>query len=113
MTVTLTEFLLARIAEDEKAVRDIIEGRVFDLAEDLPIGCWGFARVLAECESKRRIVEEHAAYPTPQKMVGGTIIACSTCGSVDDSPVEWPCDTLKALALPRVDHPDYREEWKP
>jgi hypothetical protein len=46
-------------------------------------------------------------------MARGEISACGTCGSVDDSPVEWPCDTVLALALPYADHPDYREEWRP
>jgi hypothetical protein len=25
----------------------------------------------------------------------------------------YPCDTLKLLALPYADHPDYRDEWRP
>jgi hypothetical protein len=30
------------------------------------------------------------------------------CGTDD---VTYPCRTLRALALPFVDHPDFRQEW--
>lgn len=122
-TVTLAEFLLARIAEDEAAVNErtrygaprgseLLE-QFGDFGDDerwmieMPAG-----RLLAECEAKRQIVRLHEPYGTPQRMVYGTIIACSTCGSVDDAPHEWPCETLKALAAVYADHPDYREEWR-
>lgn len=45
----------------------------------------------------REVLELHPPYPVPQKMVDGTIVACSECGSVDDAPVEWPCPTVQAL----------------
>lgn len=69
------------------------------------------AHVLAWCETVRRIVKEHSAHPEPQRMVYGTIVACSTCGDVDDNPTKWPCDTLRILALPDVGHPDYDPAW--
>jgi phytoene/squalene synthetase len=51
------------------------------------------ARVLAECDAKRRIVAEadagHGGYPD------GVYFA------------------VRALALPYADHPDYRPEWRP
>ena len=68
---TLTEFLLARIAEDE-------------------------ARVLAECEARRRIVE----------------IAKSS----ESGEVGWYLTfdlALKAITLPYADHPDYDPTWRP
>jgi hypothetical protein len=52
------------------------------------IARWDPARVLAECEAKRRIV---AFYAGP---VGSHYV-------------------LHFLALAYADHPDYREEWKP
>ena len=76
------------------------------------------ARVLAECEAKRRIVEIH-----PDEH--GTCFACSDgddggcsdpecCGS---GPIpmfkDWPCPTLRWLALPYADHEQYRDEWRP
>jgi hypothetical protein len=54
------------------------------------------ARVLAEAEAKRRMVDE----------------CVSTLGDNDDG--YWPAkQTLRLLALPYADHPDYREEWRP
>jgi hypothetical protein len=60
-TMNLTEFLLARIAEDEGS----------------PPTC---SRVLADCEAKRRIVERHRSKPD----TGGWY--CAGCG--DDWPCE-------------------------
>jgi hypothetical protein len=99
--MTLPEFLLARIAEDEAVAR-----RNWD---ELPVQAWslnddeGFAsvciaapRVLAECEAKRRIIMWH-----------GDRNDCWFNSHGD------PCDHLTALALPYADHPDFRSEWKP
>jgi hypothetical protein len=153
--MTLSEFLLARIAEDEEVARTASGGTVIGepynwrpvdtgdewapnvdlrngdvevlvaLRPGLPrpanvmSGYWGQvvslaegaganenlspesdlaahiarhdpARVLAECEAKRRIVEMHAYQEE-----------------------HFTPDELRALALPYADHPDYREEWRP
>lgn len=58
------------------------------------------ARVLAECEAKRRIVECHSL---TQLESGKTILGYRTALE----------DAIRALALPYADHPDYRDEWKP
>lgn len=88
----LTEFLLARIAEDEASLP---EG--FD--------CWyPPERYAAECEAKRRIVEDfeilHADYgvthdPSTEARRFQALIAAARLASV------------------YADHPDYREEWTP
>jgi hypothetical protein len=99
----IAEFLLARIAEDE-AVARAARGAV----DALPVGegysevklpevfdhvaRWDPARVLAECEAKRRIVGIH------------------------QEPAEWQLVsdmTLRVLALPYADRNDYRPEWRP
>jgi len=104
--MTLTEFLLARIAEDEEWVRHPDWCRA--VADDQACDCDGPARVLAECEAKRRIVERHggtnwgAAPGDPYPMM------CDEC-----QDALWPCPTLRLLALPYADHPDYDEEWRP
>jgi hypothetical protein len=91
--MTLTDFLLARIAEDEAAV----EAKWLRAPKGAPIvPDAAHTRVLAECEAKRRIVEY--------------------CPSASEEGDTW--DTafwrvLQILALPYADHPDYREEWKP
>jgi hypothetical protein len=77
------------------------------------------ARVLAEIETKRRIIELHAIGPCADGPKG--VLVCGTCGPHGDSTAAWhggdyawyPCDTIKTLALPYADHPDYREEWRP
>ena len=113
--MTLTEFLLARIAEDETAARD--------RDQDAPIhtvGCFYYdndispmqwrashcdcepevkARALAECEAKRRIVGLHG---------GDYDGECLSPAHLDG-----PCRTLQSLALPYADHPDFRDEWRP
>ncbi|MFI9200191.1 DUF6221 family protein [Streptomyces sp. NPDC053048] len=50
------------------------------------------ARVLAEVEAKRRLIEDTWGGPDHEDM--------------------W-LHHMRLLALPYVDHPDYREEWRP
>ena len=88
----LIKFLLARIAED-KAVASNVAVLRYDPVRHLPAHQAITARVLADCESKRRIVEQV-------------------------SKVEWGGYAvrdfiLEQLALPYAAHPDYRQEWRP
>lgn len=71
-------------------------------------------RVLAECEAKRRIVEIHV--PWGFEYSGGE--GCARCVSPDDYTTtrlpdteRFPCPTLRALAQPYRDHPDFKPEW--
>lgn len=140
--MTLTEFLHARIAEDEAVARSAVgmgafsrqTGRwmvghprdihgqstiVFALtdsgartqAADLTLA-WESAerarhialhdpaRVLAECEAKRRIAEMHR-----EGIDADCVLDC-------DDHMYGPCNTLRALALPFAEHPDYDEAWR-
>lgn len=116
-TLTLSEFLLARIAEvevDAEWVHSKV-GCNWGLVEifgNSECTCGYPARVLAECEAKRRIVAEHRRVPCGNsRHQNGE--HCSVC-SYDDIPREWhPCPTLRYLAAVYADHPDYRDEWKP
>ncbi|MDQ8040629.1 DUF6221 family protein [Cellulosimicrobium sp. XJ-DQ-B-000] len=127
--MTLTDFLLARIAEDETTAQDAEPGPWTLDREHLPqaiIGAdgdpviraakgdrdWTFQtsqvayhvvrhdpeRVLAECESKRRIIEHEEARPAK-----------------DYRPLPPDADTpvLRLLALPYAHHPDYDKAWRP
>ena len=128
--MTLTEFVLARIAEDEAAAREAMgsgsgqwaswnrswdTSPTRDLAADgvriaaLPVSIDEHVcrhdptRVLAECEAKRRIVEE-----------------CRLCDLDDFKPgtETWGYRQalradVQALASVYADHPDYLPEWKP
>lgn len=134
--MTLTEFLLARIAEDEAWAKALMGERWFQGSSsrrDMPkrglylrggethlVDLWDAnasahiarhdpARVLAECEAKRRIVHQHGA-GEGHECPDGFMDSAET-----DPHTGWEndCQTLKFLALPYADHPDYREEWKP
>jgi len=106
--MTLIEFLLARIAEDEVVARACprTEMRIGtidrrgDHALVAHVARWEPTRVLAECESKRLIVAAH-----PRCTAGDHCVCECEWGSPDSAP----CLTLAALALPYVDHPAYRE----
>lgn len=107
--MTLVEFLLARIAEDEEVARVC--------AEMFPPP-WE----VAECEAKRRVVELHH----PDRHLENWYWMdrkCAECRKpwhkympgklpTDIGP-EKGCPTLRLLALPYVDHPDYDEAWRP
>lgn len=69
------------------------------------------ARVLHEVEAKRRIMECHEPWTASN---GDTV--CGRCGRehIDGRPGgHFPCQTLRLLALPWADHPEFREEWRP
>lgn len=109
--MTLTEFLLARIAEDEAVANAAAEAFTrgvstpptwaskrqwerFDPAVSEQIRRHDPASVLAECAALREVVGLHTA--------------CDDVSYGDTST----CPTLRALAKPYADHPDYRpEEW--
>lgn len=111
-TLTLPDFLLARIAEDEQAHRDVLGWP--DGVRRLPSA--HHERMLRGCESKRLIIEDHREADRGY---------CRRCVGVDEVDIggqfpryerlslELPCPTLRALALPYADHPDYRDEWRP
>jgi hypothetical protein len=87
-TLTLADFLLARIAEDE------------EFALRYPPTAAARPRALAECEAKRRIVEPWAYGGQEDNWRYG----------VHAEAHEY---VLRSLALPYVSHPDYRPEWAP
>lgn len=139
--MTITEFLLARIAEDEEAARAVEVGalslqeragwggecaevRIAGALDDgrlFAMNSYGTphllahiarhdpARVLAECEAKRRIVEIHKL----EDYRG--VPSCYLCApeySWGTEPDEGPCDTLLALAQPYADHLDFDPAWR-
>jgi hypothetical protein len=89
--VTLVGFLLARIDDDQREAAQAAPGR----SGAASIARWHRARVLAECDAKRRIIELQR-------------------NDLRDDPQDWEADeVLRLLALPYADHPDYRAEWRP
>ena len=117
--MTITEFLLARIAEDEWAAQEAITEieRIAWTPGMAPSttalgGLWcdpdGMGvhvaaqpgRVLAECQAKRAIVEYRAGIRWPSD-------------EAHDAVRNERDRTLRLLAAVYADHPDYRQEWKP
>lgn len=100
-----TEFLLARIAEDEAEERRLQdEPELADpYAEQAPQHSINW-RILAECEAKRRIVELHK-----RKL---DLEGCDNChAEFQVTAMGFPCPTIEALLTVYADHPDHRAEW--
>lgn len=123
MTDDLATWLLEQIAEDERAVADLMEPERVELlvsrralhhsiVEDRdPHGAARFR--LAECDAKRRIIALHS---TPHTVVDGFCTeeggACTHAGESECAACgQQPCDTLRLLAPPYADRPGYRSEW--
>lgn len=122
-TLTLTEFLLARIAEDKASARQIPTafewskgGREWTRVqrhEDMPTNMLILSRVsetapdprvLADCNAKRRVIEE-------ANLHGRQNQCYIAWGEGQDCEV---ADVFMAeMAALYADHPDYREEWRP
>jgi hypothetical protein len=128
--MSLSEFLLAMFDADEARrwyVHDaecdvwaessgLLLAQVFvDMTISVRCSCPVPARVLAECEAKRRIVawcSERERIDVSEYGDGGDAARESHFlpgGLIHkaDSVV------LRYLALPYADHPDYREQWRP
>jgi hypothetical protein len=137
--MTLTEFLLARIAEDEYVARafvnelgeaqrwqaDEVGGTVRRIGTP-PFGLSNVeartpthltadhiarhdpARVLAECEAKRRIVERDGKYLIEQ----WRRYSDEHHKTFDEWFTKPYGTTLRDLASVYADHPDYDEAWR-
>jgi hypothetical protein len=142
MTPDLAEFLLARIDDDELNARNAAEGgsgewvSVFDggpvqLTDQRTdeiicqvqrdecawhMGWWNPARVLTDCEAKRRIVQlaQKAAFDHDlvlQRPPTNPVDRAGLLGKGDGKAraLLW---ALRLMAMPYVHHPDYRDEWQ-
>jgi hypothetical protein len=100
-TLTLADFLLARIAEDEAAVdvRSRIRVDYWTDAEQDACDRVGSARVLAECEARRKIVGRYTRLHETVPVDPGSYLEARAA--------------VRYLAAVYADHPDYREEWRP
>jgi hypothetical protein len=127
--ISLVEFMRARLDEREQVAADWPNEHLPPPPDGVPFWldanghpiCEPRTFVLADVEAKRRILGEHAEYETSDQWDGpligrGQCRRCAEWEEVDyDGPphVDWPCTTLRLLALPHANHPDYRQEWKP
>jgi len=126
--MTLTEFLLARINEDEDAARAVNGARWNSQVTLLSTDLYGHVirqhpdRILAECDAKRKILELHASDEHEcVEMHRGVYSADWPEGTYAKAGEAWahpslelhigPCPTLLHLAAVYADHPDYNPEW--
>jgi hypothetical protein len=92
--MNITEFLEARIAEDESRA-NAWQSRLDDLTIPAYMigGTLNPASLLAECAAKRELVEIH-----------------TTCDDVSYGDAST-CPEIRTLAAVYKDHPDYQPEW--
>ena len=100
--MALTEFLLARIDEDEAACATLEDGPG-------PPAPWSCSRILTECAMKRRIITlayEATGYDMTADLERDTDErAQSGIAFVGDR-------ILRALATPYAEHPDFEPTWR-
>jgi hypothetical protein len=100
-TGDIGDFLFARIADDEReAERD-------RYSEAWLGGPFCAARVVQDCDVRRRLIKEHSAAGWPQA-------TCASCVEQRASPpaaAAYPCATLRLLCLPYRHHRDYDAAW--
>ncbi len=103
--MTLTEFLLARIAEDE----------IHEPIQAAHVLRWHHARVLAECEAKRQIIARFKYASTqadtwsePNAVAWGDSLSEADSWEKIAGALELCCQSLASIY---ADHPDYLQEW--
>lgn len=113
--MTIVEFLLARIAEDEAELGVLASGVHDDSAGPNGLG-WGdvgaisdvltvsHRRATAECEAKRRIIDASRYVEAG----GGS----AEIVMFDGWPRAGVPSVLASLALPYADHPDFDPAWR-
>jgi hypothetical protein len=107
--VTLTEFLLARIADEERAAFTRIEQTPNDSSSGQLLRALT-DQLLIELEAKRRVIEVHTGvHPCA---VGHGWAGVRPEGAAGVYSADEPCPTLRALAASHDDHPEYRPEWR-
>lgn len=100
----LGDFILARIAEEERAC----QRQLWATASDEFISP---RRLLLQCTARRKLVALHEIHFIDEgcdAMIDGESGSCRA----GRSEREFICPTLRLLALPYLDHPDYRQRWR-
>jgi DNA helicase HerA-like ATPase len=130
--MTIEEFILARVAEDEHYARladeveddwqDVVQPITNALTQARPQEVWSKryghafqhiarhdpARVLAECEAKRRILDRAANDIAAADAKAPDQIT----RSFDAGAAHEAYNVLLDLVRVWADHPDFREEWR-
>jgi hypothetical protein len=123
----LDEFLLARIAEDQRMAADAAtaSGREAWSVEDVPldgprerrtaehVARYDPARILAECTAKRRTVLACRAARPDMAFLGARPQGMADFPLTPRDQHQLAALTLALLALPYADHHDYLPDWRP
>lgn len=125
--VNITDFLEARIAEDEASAEkaivsmhgerhdtpysygDYVLGSERDstVEQDEFILRWWPARVLAECAAKRVIIKDHLEF-----VYAIESLSAALPGNLNQEPdAPWRTAPYRNLAAVYSDHPDYQQDW--
>jgi hypothetical protein len=119
-TTTISDFLLARIAEDEAVASEDAELTIWGKRPNLEqsLYTWGNdygggfgitqSRVLAECEAKRQIVEGFVQ----ARQLADSLPGVDTVAVLAFSAANAFLVVLYALASVYADHHDYQQEWR-
>jgi hypothetical protein len=108
----LDEFLLARIAEDERLAAEAPP----DGGSPQPDGHvspFDPARVRAECAAKRRIVLACRELRPDTRILGARPPGMGDYPPAPHDQHQLAAVTLALLALPHAGHREYRAEWRP
>ena len=121
--MTITEFLLARIAADEGDANYLANVGVQGVQYGSVNGTLSsvIEIVRADAAAKRRIVELHVAAEPDQweperwacRLCQWDICCDNPKQDYHDGAGVFPCETLRALAAVYADHPDYAPAWRP
>ena len=102
----LADFLRARIAEEERACQASAHGSVSP-----PEAAISPSRLLMNCAARRKVVELHEIHVVDAG-VDAMIDGESGSKRAGQNERDFTCPTLRLLALPYFDHPDYKQHWQ-
>ena len=117
----IADFLLRRIAEEERAARRAATSQATKLTAPIPDEStvdtvWGHAlmtpgRLIAHCAARRQIIALHEISIVDDgipAMIDGESGSCRA----GRSERAYLCQTLRLLALPYADHVEFNAAWQ-
>lgn len=101
----LGRWLHAQYDHDEEAARELTPAPLLDIT---------VKRQLAELHGVMLIYPGHPHF-SDAHLTREPMRLCRSCEPPRQfrRAESWPCETLKALAVPFAERPGYRDEWKP
>lgn len=103
--MNITDFLLARIKEDEAAATSGLTSQM--------VGRTASTRRIAECHAKRAIINDTQTFVDEYANEEYRTNDDLTAGRVASRARFWQQQILRHLAAAYSDHPNYQQEWRP